>query len=74
MSLPWWISLHKICKYKHEEGFGMGLNTPRIISRAMAQAASCWPVILETPAYFQASPYRICAGQLIILVINVVIK
>jgi hypothetical protein len=52
----------------------MGLNTPRIISRAMAQAASCWPVILETPAYFQASPYRICAGQLIILVINVVIK
>ena len=52
----------------------MGLNTPTIFGSTMAQAANCWPLILETPAHFQASPCRICAAQLIILVINIVIK
>ena len=52
----------------------MGLNTSTIFGSAMAQAASCWPLILDTPAHFQASPCRICAAQLIILVINIVNK
>jgi hypothetical protein len=52
----------------------MGLNTPTIIGNAVAQAASCWPLVLETPAHFQASPCRICAAQLIILIVNITIK
>jgi predicted membrane-bound dolichyl-phosphate-mannose-protein mannosyltransferase len=51
----------------------MGLNRPIIFGSVMTQVAS-WPLILETPAHFQARSCRICAVQLIILVINIVIR